>query len=87
MKDCNNCFWEDCIPKAPACDSCVVGCYDGKRTSDPSNWKAKAKRMVICNECQYREDSAVRDRIWCRKIGRYMKEDGFCSLGERRNNE
>lgn len=41
---------------------------------------------VLCNECQYREDSEVRDRIWCRKLGRYMKEDGFCSLGERKDN-
>ena len=43
--------------------------------------------LVRCKECQYREDSEVRDRIWCRKLGRYMKEDGFCSFGEGRNNE
>jgi hypothetical protein len=23
----------------------------------------------------------VRNRVWCKTMGRYMKEDGFCSEG------
>ena len=43
--------------------------------------------IIRCRVCQNHEPSNVRGRIWCKTMGRYMKEDGFCSLGERRNNE
>ena len=43
--------------------------------------------VVHCRECQHSIDDAwPAGKVWCRKICRYMKEDGFCSLGERRNN-
>lgn len=40
--------------------------------------------VIRCKEWQNHESSLVRGRIWCKTMGRYMKEDGFCSLGERR---
>ena len=34
-----------------------------------------------CINCQKHEPCEVRNRVWCRQMGRYMKEDGFCSEG------
>lgn len=40
--------------------------------------------LVRCKDCQKHEPCEVRNRVWCKAMGRYMKEDGFCSYGERR---
>ena len=37
--------------------------------------------VVHCINCQKHEPCEVRNRVWCRQMGRYMKEDGFCSEG------
>ena len=37
--------------------------------------------VVNCKDCQSHEPCEVRNRVWCRTMGRYMKEDGFCSEG------
>ncbi len=83
IKDCDNCVHYRHRRRNP-CDSCVATWHDGQRTSDPSNWDAKAPEIVRCKECQNHEPSNVRGRVWCKAMGRYMKEDGFCSLGERK---
>jgi hypothetical protein len=37
---------------------------------------------VRCKECQNGTDDAWPDgQVWCKKMGRYMKKDGFCSEG------
>lgn len=40
-----------------------------------------AVEVVRCNACQSHEPCAVKGRVWCKKLCRYMKEDGFCSEG------
>lgn len=37
--------------------------------------------VVNCKDCQSHEPCEVRNRVWCKTMGRYMKEDGFCSEG------
>ena len=41
-----------------------------------------AVEVVRCVNCQSHEPCEVRNRVWCRTMGRYMKEDGFCSEGD-----
>ena len=40
-----------------------------------------AIEVVRCVNCQSHEPCEVRNRVWCRTMGRYMKNDGFCSEG------
>ena len=46
------------------------------------NRTADAVEVVRCFDCQKHEPCEVRNRVWCRQMGRYMKEDGFCSEGK-----
>ena len=41
-----------------------------------------AVEVVRCKNCQKHEPCEVRNRVWCRQMGRYMREDGFCSEGK-----
>lgn len=34
-----------------------------------------------CHDCD--DEDKQHGRVWCRKMGRYMSEDGFCSEGEK----
>ena len=45
---------------------------------------AAVSAMVRCEGCRTGEPCEVKGKVWCKKMGRYMKEDGFCSEGERR---
>ena len=41
--------------------------------------------MVItirCKDCTLKEPSDLEGRVWCKRMGRYMKVDGYCSEGE-----
>ena len=41
---------------------------------------------VHCNACTNSDTIDCSDgMVWCKVMCRYMKEDGFCSLGEREN--
>jgi hypothetical protein len=84
IKDCDNCAHKRVNGYNP-CDNCVVSCVEGKRTSDPSHWKKKIE-VIHCKDCQSHEPCEVRNRVWCSKMGRYMKEDGFCSEGKVKDN-
>lgn len=37
---------------------------------------------VRCKDCQYHEPCKPYNKVWCQKMGRYMKPDGFCSEGK-----
>ena len=40
------------------------------------------KMLTRCGKCKYREKVPYPEgKIWCPRIGRYMKLDGFCSEG------
>ena len=43
-----------------------------------------AVEVVRCEDCKNHEPCEVKGKVWCRIVSRYMKEDGFCSYGERR---
>ena len=46
-----------------------------------------AVEVVRCEQCKCNDitdNDKRRGIVWCKKICRYMKVDGFCSEGERR---
>lgn len=44
----------------------------------------EAPGIVVCKECRDHEPSDVRNWVWCKQMCRYMKEEGFCSEGGRK---
>lgn len=43
--------------------------------------------IVHCEDCINSDDLECSDGyVWCDRVCRYMKKDGFCSLGERSEN-
>jgi hypothetical protein len=43
-----------------------------------------APTVCHCKDCQNGTDDSWPDgKVWCRKMCRYMKKDGFCSEGEK----
>ncbi len=40
-----------------------------------------AVEVIRCHNCQYHEPCKVRGKVWCTEMGKYMKQDGFCSEG------
>ena len=43
---------------------------------------------VHCKDCTHSDTISCSDgMVWCSRMCRYMKEDGFCSLGERKTDE
>ena len=58
--------------------------YDrGQYEKGYADGKADAMNEIVrCNHCRNKEDIPYpKGQVWCRKMGRYMKEDGFCSEG------
>jgi hypothetical protein len=49
-----------------------------------NNGLVMAQAIVLkfqCKNCQYSEPCKPYNKVWCPKMGRYMKADGFCSEG------
>ena len=43
--------------------------------------------IVQCGKCANSDTISCSDgMVWCKTMCRYMKEDGFCSFGERKDN-
>ena len=42
--------------------------------------------VVRCEACQDGEPCEVNGKVWCKKMGRYMPVDGFCSSGAKMDN-
>jgi hypothetical protein len=41
--------------------------------------------VVRCKDCEHHSNNGLPDnRVWCRRIKRYMDADDFCSYGERK---
>lgn len=41
--------------------------------------------VVRCEKCDHHDtDTCPENRVWCRMLRRYMKLDGYCSFGERK---
>ena len=47
-----------------------------------------AVEVVRCQYCGHHSSNGFPDnRVWCRRLSRYMDNDGFCSYGERKDDE
>lgn len=43
------------------------------------------ENFAHCKDCANSDNiSCSKGMVWCGRMCRYMKEDGFCSLGERK---
>lgn len=46
---------------------------------------AEVMKVVLCQNCgHHTTDTCPKDKVWCRRLSRYMDADGFCSYGERK---
>lgn len=42
-----------------------------------------AVEMVRCQNCTYHNTNACpKNRVWCKRLSRYMDPDGYCSYGK-----
>lgn len=44
-----------------------------------------AVEVIRCKDCQHSEPCKPYNKVWCPKIGRYMKADAFCSEGVKKD--
>ena len=50
--------------------------------------KAALDSITHCKGCAHSDTIDCSDgMVWCGRMCRYMKEDGFCSFGERKTDE
>ena len=70
--------WKELFPSTQATIIRLTAKYRAIVLSAPA---VDAVEVVRCFNCQKHEPCEVRNRVWCRQMGRYMKEDGFCSEG------
>jgi hypothetical protein len=43
---------------------------------------------VLCQNCTHHDTyTCPENRVWCNMLRRYMSLDGYCSYGERKNDE
>lgn len=43
---------------------------------------------VLCQNCTHHTTATCpENKVWCRRLSRYMDTDGFCSYGERREGD
>jgi hypothetical protein len=69
-----------------------MNAYDAAETAYKNGYKQGQKdamdKIVFCKECSSHDRvSCSIGRLWCSTLSRYMKEDSFCSYGERKGNE
>ena len=55
-----------------------ISCLDLARTIIDAGYT----KQVRCQNCgHHSSNGCLGDRVWCRKLSRYMDADGFCSCG------
>lgn len=70
------------------------GCWNDGKCRATSNCENKIvtnadrlPELVFCKSCTHSDTISCSDgMVWCGRMCRYMKEDGFCSFGERKEN-
>ena len=63
--------------------ACLGGVDDVRFLVD-SQPTIDAISVVHCQHCEHHSSNGCPDnRVWCRRLSRYMDTDGFCSYGER----
>lgn len=61
--------------------------YQMSEISYKNGYQAALDSITHCKDCANSDTIDCSDgMVWCGAMCRYMKEDGFCSLGERREN-
>ena len=63
------------------------GYEQGKKDMRDSIKDFLAENFAYCKVCTHSDTIGCSDgMVWCNRIRTYMKEDGFCSFGERGSN-
>ena len=45
----------------------------------------ESKQPILCQNCTHHDtEDCPQNRVWCKMLRRYMKLDGYCSYGERK---
>ena len=82
LKNCLTCINLHRSSQDYPCADCVTDHW-----SAPSKWEGgffapdDTVKVVRCKDCQNHLPSDMQNRVWCKRMCRYMMEDGFCSEG------
>ena len=61
-------------------------CYWATEQAFKNGYQAALDSITHCKGCAHSDTIDCSDgMVWCARMCRYMKEDGFCSFGERRS--
>ena len=61
-------------------------CYWATEQAYKNGYQAALDSITHCKYCAHSDNiSCSKGMVWCGRMCRYMKEDGFCSIGERKN--
>ena len=61
-------------------------CYWATEQAFKNGYQAALDSITHCKNCAHSDTIGCSDgMVWCGRMCRYMKEDGFCSFGERKN--
>lgn len=59
-----------------------------EKDDETDYYRDKLDSITHCNNCAHSDTIDCSDgMVWCGRMCRYMKEDGFCSFGERKTDE
>jgi hypothetical protein len=60
--------------------------YSATEIAYKNGYQAALDAITRCKGCAHSDTIDCSDgMVWCGRMCRYMKYDGFCSFGERRN--
>lgn len=59
--------------------------HDATEQAFKNGYQAALDAITRCKNCSHSDTIDCSDgMVWCSRMCRYMKEDGFCSFGDRR---
>ena len=59
--------------------------HDATEIAYKNGYQTALDSITHCKFCEHHDTIGCSDgMVWCNRIRTYMKEDGFCSFGERR---
>jgi hypothetical protein len=62
-------------------------CYWATEQAFKNGYQAAMDSITRCKGCSHSDTIDCSDgMVWCGRMCRYMKEEGFCSFGERKDN-
>ena len=61
--------------------------HDATEIAYKNGYQAALDSITHCKFCEHHDTiDCSEGMVWCKRICTYMKEDGFCSFGERKDN-